>query len=46
MTKAGKYNDQYLQSKRALVTEQYELILAVNRQALKNIMQTAKKTAM
>ena len=31
----AQYNDQYLQSKSAWVNEQHELILAVNRQALK-----------
>ena len=31
----AKYNDQYLQSKSTWVNEQHELILAVNRQALK-----------
>ena len=42
----AKYNDQYLQSKSAWVNEQHELILAANRQALKNIKQTAKKTVL
>ena len=42
----AKYNDQYLQSKSAWVNEQQELILAANRWALKNIKQTAKKTAL
>ena len=41
-----KYNDQYLQSKSAWVNEQHDLILAANRWALKNIKQTAKKTAL
>ena len=40
-----RYNDQYLQSKSAWVHKQHELILAANRWALKNIRQTAKKTA-
>ena len=42
----AKYNGQYLQSKIAWVDEQHELILAVNRLALKNIKQTAKKTTL
>ena len=42
----AKYNDQYSQSKSAWVNEQHELILAVNRWALKNIRQTVKKTAL
>ena len=42
----AQYNDQYLQSKSAWVNEQHELILAVNRQALKNIKQTANKTVL
>ena len=42
----AKYNDQYLQSKSAWVNEQHELILAVNRRALKNIKQTASKTVL
>ena len=42
----AKYNDQYSQSKSAWVNEHHELILAVNRLALKNIKQTAKKTAL
>ena len=42
----AQYNDQYLQSKSAWVNEQHELILAANRQALKNIKQTANKTAL
>ena len=41
-----QYNDQYLQSKSTLVNEQHELILAANRQALKNIKQTASKTVL
>ena len=41
-----QYNDQYLQSKCALVNEHCELILAANRRALKRIKQTAKKTAL
>ena len=40
-----KYNDQYSQRKSTWVNEQHELILAANRWALKNIKQTAKKTA-
>ena len=44
MSQAGKYNDQYLQSKIAWVNEQHKLILAVNRWTVKNIKQTAKKT--
>ena len=42
----AKYDDQYLQSKSAWVNEQHKLILATNRWALKNIKQTAKKTAL
>ena len=42
----AQYNDQYLQSKSTWVKEQHELILAVNRQALKKIKQTANKTAL
>ena len=41
-----KYNDQYLHSNIAWVNEQHELILAANRWALKNIKQTARKTAL
>ena len=41
-----KYNDQYLQSKNVWVNEQHEFILAADRWALKNIKQTAKKTAL
>ena len=41
-----QYNDQYSQSKSAWVNEQHELILAANRWALKNIKQTASKTAL
>ena len=41
----AQYNDQYLQSKSTWVNKQYELILAVNWQALKNIKQTASKRA-
>ena len=41
-----QYNDQYSQSKSTWVNEQHELILAVNRWALKKIMQTANKTAL
>ena len=41
----AQYNDQYLQSKSTWVNEQHELILAVNNWALKNIKQTASKTA-
>ena len=41
-----QYNDQYLQSKSAWVNEQHELMLAVNRWALKNIKQTASKTVL
>ena len=40
------YNDQYSQSKSAWVNEQHECILAANRWALKNIKQTASKTAL
>ena len=42
----ARYNDQYLQIKTAWVNEQHKLILAANRQALKNSKQTAKKTAL
>ena len=42
----AQYNDQYLQSKSTWVNKQHELILAVNRWALKNIKQTASKTAL
>ena len=42
----AKYNDQYLQSKSTWVNEQHELILAANREALKNIKQMAKKTVL
>ena len=42
----AQYNDQYLQSKSAWMNEQHELILAVNRQALKNIKQTSNKTVL
>ena len=42
----AQYNDQYLQSKSAWVNKQHELILAVNRQALKNIKQTPNKTVL
>ena len=42
----AQYHDQYLQSKSAWVNEQHELILPVNRQALKNIKQTANKTVL
>ena len=42
----AKFNDQYSQSKSAWVNEQHELILVVNRHALKNINQTAKKTVL
>ena len=42
----AQYNDQYLQSKSTCVNEQHELILAANRQALKNIKQTANKTVL
>ena len=42
----AQYNDQYSQSKSALVNEQHELILAANRWALKKIKQTANKTAL
>ena len=41
-----KYNDQYSQGKSAWVNEQHEPILVVNRWALKNIKQTAKKTVL
>ena len=40
----AQYNDQYLQSKSTWVNEQHELILVVDRWALKNIKQTANKT--
>ena len=39
----AKYNDQYSQSESAWVNKQHEVILAVNRWALKNIKQTANK---
>ena len=42
----AQYNDQYSQSKSTWMNEQHELILAVNRQALKNIKETANKTAL
>ena len=42
----AQYNDQYSQSKSAWVNEQHKLILAVNRQALWNIKQTANKIAL
>ena len=42
----AQYNDQYSQSKSTWVNEQHELIFAVNRQALKNIKQTASKTVL
>ena len=42
----AQYNDQYSQSKSTWVNEQHELILATNRWALKNIKQTANKTAL
>ena len=42
----AQYNDQYLQSKGTWVNEQHELILAVNRQALQSIKQTANKTVL
>ena len=42
----AQYNDQYLQSKSTWVNEQHELILAANWWALKNIKQTASKTAL
>ena len=42
----AQYNYLYLQSKSTWVNEQHELILAVNRWALKNIKQTANKTAL
>ena len=41
----AQYYDQYLQSKSTWVNEQHELILAANRWAMKNIKQTAIKTA-
>ena len=41
-----QYNDQNLQSKSIWVNKQHELILAANRWALKNIKQTASKTAL
>ena len=41
----AQYNDQYSQSKSTWENEQHELILAANRWALKNIKQTANKTA-
>ena len=41
----AKYSDQHLQSKCAWECEQYELILAANRHALKHIKQSTKKTA-
>ena len=42
----AQYNDQHWQSKSTWVNKRHELILAVNRQALKNIKQTASKTAL
>ena len=42
----AQYNDQYSQSKSVLVNKKHELILAANRWALKNIKQTASKTAL
>ena len=42
----AKYNDQYLQSKSAWMNKQHKLILAANSWALKNINQTAKRTAL
>ena len=42
----AQYNGQYSQSKSTWVNEQHELILAANRQALKNIKQTANKTVL
>ena len=42
----AQYNDQYLQSKSTWVNKQHELILAANRQVLKNIKQTVNKTAL
>ena len=38
------YDDNYLQSKREWVNQQHELILAVNRHALKRIKQSAEKS--
>ena len=42
----AQYNDQYSQNKSTWVNEQHELILAANWQALRNIKQTACKTAL
>ena len=42
----AQYNDQYSQSKSTWVNEQHGLILAANRWALRNIKQTANKTAL
>ena len=42
----AQYNGQYLQSMRAWVNKQHELILAGNRWALKKIKQTANKIAL
>ena len=44
--RTAQHHDQYLQSKSTWVNEQHELILAVNRWALKNIKQTNNKTAL
>ena len=40
----ANYNDNFLQSKCAWVNQQHELTLAVNRQALKRIKQSAEKS--
>ena len=44
MAELANYNDNFLQSKCALVNQQHELILAVNRQALKRIKHSAEKS--
>ena len=41
----AQYNDQYLQCKSAWVNEQHELILAANRQVLKNIKQNCQENS-
>ena len=40
----ANYNDNYLQNKCELVNQQHELILAVNRHALKKIKQSVEKS--
>ena len=44
MAQAGRYDDNYSQSKCEWVNQQHELILAVNRHALKRIKQSAEKS--